>query len=123
LEEKDGGHGLVGDFQVAKDGDHLVGELADFGGLPLLQVRNRQIQGHERGVALSEKRLADLGQEPAGLVVVSKAGGYPPLYPIPADAERKWAAASARDRLSRSPASGPEWRTLYRRARCVRRLS
>ena len=89
LEEDEGGQGLAGDVQIAEDGHHLVGELADLGGLPLLQVRDRQIEGGEcgvKGVAVGEKRLADLGQKPAGAVVISEAGGYPPFHPIQADA-------------------------------------
>lgn len=31
-------------------GHHLVGELADFNNLPLLQVNDRQVEGRERGV-------------------------------------------------------------------------
>ncbi|HEX5715058.1 MAG TPA: hypothetical protein VF179_02795 [Thermoanaerobaculia bacterium] len=79
LEEEEGGHRLAGDFEIAEDGHHLVGEIADFGGLSLLQVRDRQIEGGERGVegvALVEKRPADLGQKPAGPFVISKAGDY-----------------------------------------------
>jgi hypothetical protein len=88
LEEEGGGQGLAGDVQIAEDDHHLVGELADFGGRSLRQIGDRQIQGGEggvEGVAFGEKRLADLGEELAGLFVIAEAGGNPPLHPIQAE--------------------------------------
>lgn len=65
LEEEEGGQGFAGDFQSMEDGDHLVGEPADFGGLSFLQMGDRQVEGGQRGVegvALVEKPLADLSE-------------------------------------------------------------
>src|SRR6185436_5387252 len=89
LEEEEGGQGLAGDVQGLKDGHHFVGELADFSGLPLRQVGDRQIErgeGGVKGVALGEERLADVGQQPLCPGVITKAGGYPALHPIQAKA-------------------------------------
>jgi hypothetical protein len=49
LEEEEGGQGFSGDVVITEDGHHLVGQVADFGGVSLLQVGDDQIQGGEGG--------------------------------------------------------------------------
>ena len=54
---------------------------------PDLQVRDRQVEGGERGVegvVLVDERLADLGQEVTGSIVISQAGGDAAFDPIQA---------------------------------------
>lgn len=48
LEEEEGRESFAGDVVFAEDGDHLVGQDADLRCVPLLQVRNHQVQGGER---------------------------------------------------------------------------
>jgi hypothetical protein len=44
LEQEEGGQGLAGNVQGSEDGHHLVGELADLGGLPFRQVGDGEIE-------------------------------------------------------------------------------
>jgi len=89
LEEEEGGEGFAGDVVMTEDGDHVVGQGADFGGVPLPQVGDDQVQGGEggvEGVVVGEERLADGGEEVTGVVVIAQAGGDAAFDPIQAEA-------------------------------------
>jgi len=88
LEEEEGGQGFSGDVVGAEDGDHLVGQVADFGGVAFFQVGDDEIEGGERGfvgVAVGEELLADGGEEVAGLFVIAEAGGDAAGDPVEAE--------------------------------------
>jgi hypothetical protein len=78
LEEEEGGEGFAGDVVAAEDGDHVIGQGADFDGVALFEVGDHEVEGGERGfigIAGGEEGVADGGEEVADSGVVAETGG------------------------------------------------